>query len=126
MMEKNKKEDGSSSTASIKLTPHQERVRDALADRRLSVFNVVEIIANEKVADMMDRMEMCTCSKCTCDVLAIALNTLPTKYVTSHAGKQYFQLNSYKKQFETDVEIALMRACLTVKEAPNHDDEEGK
>lgn len=126
MMEKNKKDDSSSSTASIKLTPHQERARDALVDRRLSVFNVVEIIANEKVADMMDRMEMCTCSKCACDVLAIALNSLPTNYVTSHAGKQYIQLNSYKKQFETDVEIALMRACLTVKEAPNHEDEDGK
>jgi len=95
-----------------------------LLNRKHNVFNVVEIIANEKVADMMDRMEMCTCSKCTCDVLAIALNSLPTKYVTSDAGKQYIQLNSYKRQFETDIEIALMRACLTVKESPNHDGEQ--
>jgi hypothetical protein len=108
--------------ASIKLTPHQERVRDALLNRKHNVFNVVEIIANEKVADMMDRMEMCTCSKCTCDVLALTLNSLPTKYVTSDAGKQYIQLNSYKRQFETDVEIALMKACLTVKESPNHEE----
>lgn len=124
MAEERKKE--SSDTASIKLTPHQQRVQDALADRHLNVFNVVEIIANEKVADIMVRMEMCTCSKCACDVMALALNALPTKYVTSDAGKQYIQLNSYKRQFETDVEIALMKACLAVKEAPNHNEEDGK
>lgn len=110
------------STASIKLTPRQERsLKSALNDVNHNVINVVEIIAKENVADLMDRMEMCTCSKCICDVLAIALNSLPTKYVTSDAGKQYIQLETYKKQFETDVEIALMRACLTVKESPNHE-----
>lgn len=123
-MTQNNQENFADHNASIKLTPHQERVREALLNRKQNVFNVVEIIANEKVADMMYRMDMCTCSKCTCDVLAIALNSLPTKYVTSDAGKQYIQLNSYKRQFETDVEIALMRACLTVKESPNHDEEQ--
>lgn len=125
-MTKIQNNEDSNNSASIKLTPHQQKVSNALTDRRLNVFNVVEILANEKVADMMVRMEMCTCSKCACDVLAIALNSLPTKYVTSHAGKQYIQLDSYKRQFETDVEIALMRACLTVKKAPNHKEEESK
>jgi competence protein ComFB len=123
-MTQNNQDNHEENRASIKLTPHQERVREALLNRKHNVFNVVEILANEKVADMMDRMEMCTCSKCTCDVLAIALNSLPTKYVTSDAGKQYIQLNSFKRQFETDVEIALMRACQTVKESPNHDGEQ--
>jgi len=122
MTEKNEKEN---STASIKLTPRQERsLKSALADMNHNVINVVEIIAKENVVDMMDRMEMCTCSKCICDVLAITLNSLPTKYVTSDAGKQYIQLETCKKQFETDVEIALMRACLTVKGSPNHEEKE--
>ena len=122
MIEKNFEDPSNEKTATIKMTPHQERVSSALADRRHSVYNVVEIIANEKVADIMDRMEMCTCSKCTCDVLALALNSLPTKYVTSNAGKQYIQLDTYKKQFETDVEIALMKACILVKDSPNHEE----
>jgi len=104
----------------IRLTPHQKKVRDVSAGQHLNVFNVVEMIAREKVADMMVRMDICTCSKCACDVLALALNSLPVHYVTSAAGKQYIQLNTYKKQFETDVEIALMKACLTVKKSPNH------
>ncbi len=122
MSEENKKGGSTESTASIKLTPRQERsLKKTLAGQDYRLINVVEIIARENVIAMMDRIEMCTCSKCICDVLALALNSLPTKYVTSDAGKQYIQLESYKKQFETDVEIALMKACLTVQAAPNHD-----
>ena len=124
MTEKNEKDNR---TVSTKLTPRQERsLKSALTDMNYNVINVVETIAKENVVEMMDRMEMCTCSKCICDVLAIALNTLPTKYVTSDAGKQYIQLETYKKQFETDVGIALMRASLIVKGSPNHDEQENK
>lgn len=101
----------------------QKEVQSALLkDHPRHVINVVEIIANEKVVDVMGRMEMCTCDRCISDVLAIALNSLPTMYVTSDAGKQYIQLNTYKKQFETDVSFALMKACLVVKESPKHDE----
>ena len=120
MTEKDKNDNPSVST---KLTARQEKsLKKALDNQKHKVVNVVEIIANEKIADMMLRMDMCTCSNCTRDVLALALNLLPTKYVTSDAGKQYIQLESYKKQFETDVEIALMKACLVVKSSPNHDE----
>jgi competence protein ComFB len=122
-MMKTNKEVSAGNTASIKLSPRQERVmKNALEEKRHHVYNVVEIIANETISDVMERMDMCTCSKCTGDVLALALNSLPTKYVTSDAGKQYIQLSTFKKQFETDVEIALMKACMTVKAAPNHDE----
>ncbi len=119
---KTREEISAGNTASIKLSPRQERVmKNALEEKRHHVYNVVEIIANETISDVMERMDMCTCAKCTGDVLALALNSLPTKYVTSDAGKQYIQLDAFKKQFETDVEIALMKACMTVKAAPNHD-----
>lgn len=124
MAQKTEKEVSAGGTASIKLSPRQERVmKNALEAKRHHVYNVVEIIANETIADVMERMDMCTCSKCTGDVLALALNSLPTKYVTSDAGKQYIQLDAFKKQFETDVEIALMKACMTVKSAPNHNEQ---
>lgn len=124
MNQKTEKEISAGATASIKLSPRQERVmKNALETKQHHVYNVVEIIANETIADVMERMDMCTCSQCTGDVLALALNSLPTKYVTSAAGKQYIQLGAYKKQFETDVEIALMKACMTVKAAPNHNNQ---
>jgi competence protein ComFB len=124
MTQKTNDERSAGSTATIKMSPRQERVmKSALEEKKHHVYNVVEIIANETIADVMERMDMCTCSRCTGDVLALALNSLPTKYVTSDAGKQYIQLAAFKKQFETDVEIALMKVCMTVKAAPNHDGE---
>ena len=104
----------------IKESSRREKIDSTLVCRKHEIFNVVETIANENILDDMSRMELCTCEQCICDVLALALNMLPPKYVTSHAGKQYIQLEAYKKQLETDVAFALMKACMTVKQAPNH------
>ncbi|MDF2655997.1 MAG: Late competence development protein ComFB [Bacillota bacterium] len=106
----------------IKESPRREKIDSTNVCKKHQVFNVVETIANEKVLDVMSRMDLCTCEQCICDVLALALNSLPPKYVTSHAGKQYIQLEAYKKQLETDVAFALMKACMTVKDTPNHEE----
>jgi competence protein ComFB len=84
------------------------------------LVNIAEILAREKLALVMERMKVCTCRTCVNDVLALALNSLPTKYVTTDAGKQYFQLDVYKKQYETDILAALTKACVRVKASPRH------
>jgi competence protein ComFB len=99
----------------------QQNVRSALIDYRHNVVNVTEIIAEAKVGEVIAMMDACSCPKCVYDILAIALNSLPTRYVTTDVGKQFIQLNSYKKQFETDVVAALIKACQIVKESPRHE-----
>ena len=84
------------------------------------LVNIAEILAREKLALVMERMKVCKCRTCMNDVLALALNSLPTKYVTTDAGKQYFQRDVYKKQYETDILAALTKACVRVKAAPRH------
>jgi competence protein ComFB len=101
---------------------HQS-VQSALIDCRRNVVNVTEIIAEAKIGEVISMMEACSCSKCVADILAIALNSLPTRYVTTDIGKQFIQLNSYKKQFETDVVAALIKACQIVSASPRHDAE---
>ncbi|MDD3168899.1 MAG: late competence development ComFB family protein [Eubacteriales bacterium] len=98
----------------------KDNVRSALIDCRHNVVNVTEIIAEEKVGEVISMMDACSCPTCVYDILALALNSLPTRYVTTDVGKQYIQLNSYKKQFETDVVAALIKACQIVKESPRH------
>ena len=118
MDEDKNKADNTAETVQEQVKPGAQ---SALFDQHHNVVNVAEVLANEKVNEIMDRMGMCTCSRCKADVLALALNSLPTKYVTTDAGKQYIQLNSYKRQFETDVVSALIKATLTVKSSPKHD-----
>ena len=84
------------------------------------LLNLSEILVKEKAPDVMEKMRVCTCEACHNDVMALALNMLPTKYVTTDEGKQFLQLEMYKKQYETDVLSALTRACVRVKASPRH------
>lgn len=95
-------------------------VGSAIMEQNDDLVNIAEILAREKLSLVMERMKVCTCKTCTNDVLALALNSLPTKYVTTDAGKQYFQLDVYKKQYETDILAALTKACVRVKASPRH------
>lgn len=89
------------------------------ADGRVLV-NLAELMVRENLETVMERMNICDCNVCKKDVMAIALNTLPTRYVTTDRGKQYIQLETYKKQYEVDVMAALTKACVKVKVAPRH------
>jgi len=53
------------------------------------------------------------------DILALALNKLPTKYVTTDGGKLYARMvENFRLQYETDVLASLTRAAITVKNKP--------
>lgn len=92
----------------------------ALIEKSGHLINVSEVLVKEKSLRVMEKMNVCTCESCINDVLALTLNALPTKYVTTDGGKQYLQLELYKKQYETDVLAALTRACVRVKASPRH------
>jgi len=98
----------------------QEGTARVFLEQNDNLVNVAEVLAREKLLLVMERMKVCTCRTCANDVLALALNSLPTKYVTTDAGKQYFQLDIYKKQYEMDILAALTKACVRVKAAPRH------
>lgn len=97
-----------------KETPPVER------DTDVQIVNLSELLASELMTDVMRKLNVCDCKLCKADVLALTLNHLPQKYVTTDAGKQYMQLNMYRKQYETDVLSALTRACVRVKGSPRH------
>ena len=53
------------------------------------------------------------------DVLALALNSLPQKYITTSEGRQYAKLvEVYRVQYEADAVAALTKATLRVIEKP--------
>jgi competence protein ComFB len=84
------------------------------------LFNLTERLAREKVEEVMEKINVCDCPTCTNDVLALALNSLPNKYVTTDKGRLHLLLEIYKKQYETDIIAALTRASVRVKVSPRH------
>lgn len=81
--------------------------------------NLVKMIAEDLLPSLMDKLEIENTAENRADILALALNSLPTKYVTTDGGKLYAQLiEVYRVQHEADVLSSLTRAGLKVKEKP--------
>jgi competence protein ComFB len=96
-------------------------IENELLSSRHSLVNLSEVLTKELLPSVMEKMGVCTCRVCTTNVLALTLNSLPAKYVTTDKGKQYTQLEVYKSQYELDVLAALTKACLKVKSYPRHE-----
>ncbi|MDR3305089.1 MAG: late competence development ComFB family protein [Clostridiales Family XIII bacterium] len=81
--------------------------------------NLVKLIAEDMLPSVMRKMDIADTAENKEDILALALNSLPTKYVTSGGGKLYAQLiENYKTQYETDVIAGLTKAGMKVKSKP--------
>jgi competence protein ComFB len=81
--------------------------------------NLVRIVAEELLPSVMRKVGVSDTEENREDILALTLNSIPTKYVTTDQGKQYAQLvEVYKLQYETDVTAALTKAALKVMRRP--------
>ena len=90
-------------------------------------FNLVKEIAEDLLPAVMTRLDVEDTQENREDILALALNRLPTKYVTTGGGKMYAQMiENYKLQYETDVLSSLTRAAMTVKSKPRRGAGEGE
>jgi len=65
--------------------------------------------------------EMCTCQKCRNDVVALALNALPPRYVVTFAGETYTKVHSLEQQFGIDIVAALTNAIDIVSRKQQHE-----
>jgi competence protein ComFB len=78
------------------------------------------MLAEELLPDIMERFEIEPTEQNRVDILALALNSMPTKYVTSEGGMQYAQyVEVYRVQYELDILNALAKAAMKVKAKPN-------
>jgi len=65
--------------------------------------------------------EACHCDICQHDIVALALNQLPPRYVARERGELYTKVNILEIQHRADVYAALTKAVLVVKDNPRHD-----
>lgn len=90
-----------------------------MKDYNENVFNLTEELAEGLLSIVMKKMEIEDTKENRNDVLALGLNYLPAKYVTTDEGKQYAKLiEVYRLQYESDVVAALTKASIRVKEKP--------
>lgn len=82
--------------------------------------NYMEKVVFMVVNDIKEEIDTCTCNNCLLDIVAIALNNLPPKYIVSEKGELYSKINSLKQQFEVDIITELTKAANIVKNNPRH------
>ncbi|HYE12102.1 MAG TPA: late competence development ComFB family protein [Patescibacteria group bacterium] len=82
--------------------------------------NFMEEVVNKKIDSLLNIMNICRCEKCRMDIMAIALNDIPAKYVVTETGELYSKVRELEQQFEVDVETAIVKAALFVSKNPKH------
>ena len=83
--------------------------------------NYMEVCVNGQINAVLSKMNCCTCENCMMDITAIALNSLPPKYVVTKKGQMYTKLNTLRQQFDVDIIAAISKAAVIVGRDPRHD-----
>lgn len=63
----------------------------------------------------------CQCEQCKLDIIAIALNSLPPKYIVTEKGLLYSRVANLNQQFDTDIIASLTKAINLVNKNPRHE-----
>lgn len=83
---------------------------------------ILEEIVMTKIVDGQDISGFCFCPRCWSDVLSLALNNLPPRYVVTEEGEIYARV-----QMELDpghkarVYAEIMKALIQVGAKPHHE-----
>ena len=80
------------------------------------LVNVAELAVKERIEEAMDKFKCCKCDHCVKDVLALAVNNLPPKYIVRNELDQALEIRRY----DADVISALVNAVIKVKQNPRH------
>ncbi len=92
----------------------------------MALVNVMEGIVDEKLELMLKDEDCCKCDRCLEDMKAIALNQLPSKYVSTHNGELFSKLDALMRQSSIDINVSVTYAIKMVSEHPSHSLDEKK
>ena len=82
-------------------------------------INLVKQIAVDLLPTVLKNIGLDDTTENREDILALALNKLPVKYVTSGGGRLYAEMiDNFKTQYYSDVLSRLTMAAMQVKDRP--------
>ena len=84
------------------------------------LFNVMQLLAEEKADKYIKMFGLCDCKRCRQDVLALTLNELSTKYVVMPRAELTVRNDMYRSHYDGELTVHILRACQKVMENPRH------
>lgn len=97
----------------------EPEARRTVDDDLYELVNIAELAIKEKVTSVTERMNLCDCIKCRQDVIAFALNLLPSRYLPQNRAGS-LEIDRYLSEHGREVTAALVKACIKVKASPRH------
>lgn len=95
-----------------------------MEDKKYILENITRQLVEENLEKIWPSLDVCHCRKCFLDVLALTLNKLKPKYVTSLKGELYGRLEEMDYEYYSDLGIHIGEAVRLVNSAPTHDAED--
>ncbi len=94
--------------------------KEKTAEKEYVFLNVMETLVRERVDAYMDQFVTCHCSRCKADIIALALTSLPSKYVVVSRNAATPLMNFYSQRYSGVITVEITKACTRVKEHPHH------
>ena len=82
--------------------------------------NVLEELLSFRLNELIGTTDSCDCEQCRADILAMALNKLPSRYVVSATGDIFSRFQALSPQMQANITTTLLNAIDVVKKAPRH------
>ncbi|MCD5404931.1 MAG: late competence development ComFB family protein [Desulfotomaculum sp.] len=89
------------------------------------VYNYTELMVRQYLDSILKEYKknnpnMCTCELCKQDIIAIALNNLSTRYVTTEKGRIINQVLLEQIDQKAEIITQILKAIQIVKKNPRH------
>lgn len=98
----------------------EEEKKEKTAEKEYVFLNVMETLVRERVDTYMNQFATCQCSRCKADIIALALTSLPSKYVVVSRNAATPLMNFYSQRYAGVITVEITKACTKVKEHPHH------
>ncbi len=82
--------------------------------------NVCEMLIKEKAVEYLKKFDVCTCSRCVADTIALTLSNLTPKYIVTDEPDVIPFLSYYDSKFNNTIMTELTKSCLLVDANPRH------
>ncbi|MCI1966091.1 MAG: late competence development ComFB family protein [Oscillospiraceae bacterium] len=98
--------------------PEPHKVEIPSMDRhKTEIVNMMEEIVLSKLDGVLSRFQCCRCDRCKKDIVALALNKLPPRYMVLVHGQPVPDIDA---QTNAQVITAMIQAAIRVRAKPRH------
>ncbi|MBE6022732.1 MAG: competence protein ComFB [Cellulosilyticum sp.] len=86
------------------------------------IYNIMEEFVSKEVNHLIagKNYKGCLCERCKADIMALALNQLPAKYVVTEQGQAICKVVATMPQNKVDILAAVVEASKMVMVSPRH------